>query len=278
MNDAFPRLLKVLALERKQGYRNKAVIGGLDKFASRWEADARAEASNPTAANEIVALLLGYPAVEDTVARERIIEQIIRRIKEAAPGLTTSLESGPEESNRAPLPQSTPKTAAPDAAEGAASQIAPDRRIPESPGAGERGPAADADLTPSAGPAPATIGGHGDLPPPVGGTGMPAQPGVEVGSALEGKDRERTAEPTLPARLKPLVTSAPEPAPLRPAPAATKPEPLPAEPPGQVKLDDNAGNIRDLAGKGLQPARPSDPPAPRNRSRDWGHPSHVCPA
>jgi hypothetical protein len=56
MSDAFSRLLKVLALERKQEYRNKAVIGGLDKFASRWETDARAEASNPAAVNEIVAL------------------------------------------------------------------------------------------------------------------------------------------------------------------------------------------------------------------------------
>ena len=36
MNNAFPRLLKVLSLERQLGYRNKAVIGGLDKFASRF--------------------------------------------------------------------------------------------------------------------------------------------------------------------------------------------------------------------------------------------------
>ncbi len=43
MDSAITRLLKVLDLERKQGYRNKAVIGGLDKFASRWESDARAE-------------------------------------------------------------------------------------------------------------------------------------------------------------------------------------------------------------------------------------------
>ncbi|MEJ5199790.1 MAG: hypothetical protein WHX53_12775, partial [Anaerolineae bacterium] len=85
MSDAFPRLLRMLALERKQGFRNKAVIGGLDKFVGRWEADARAEAPNAPAVNEIVALLLGYPAVEDPVARERIIEQIIRRVREVAP-------------------------------------------------------------------------------------------------------------------------------------------------------------------------------------------------
>ena len=58
MDNAFVRLLKVLHLERKQGFRNKAVIGGLDKFVSRWEADARSEAPNSPVVGEIVTLLL----------------------------------------------------------------------------------------------------------------------------------------------------------------------------------------------------------------------------
>ena len=85
MNNAFPRLLKVLSLERQLGYRNKAVIGGLDKFASRWEADARAEAPDAPQVGEIISLLIGYPAVEDTAARERIIEEILRHVREIAP-------------------------------------------------------------------------------------------------------------------------------------------------------------------------------------------------
>ena len=85
MSDALSRLIKILALERKQGYRNKAVIGGLDKFASRWEADARTAAGPDSAAiSEIVSLLLGYPAVEDIGARERIIDQIAVRAEAAA--------------------------------------------------------------------------------------------------------------------------------------------------------------------------------------------------
>ena len=72
-NNAFSRLLKVLSLERKQGYRNKAVIGGLDKFASRWEADAQAEARNPAAVSEIVSLLLGYPAIDDPAAAQVLV-------------------------------------------------------------------------------------------------------------------------------------------------------------------------------------------------------------
>lgn len=92
MNDAFERLLKILALERRQGYRNKAVIGGLDKFVSRWEADVRAEAPQSPIVNEIISLLIGYPAVEDTAARERIIDTILRRVHEIAPEAATPEE------------------------------------------------------------------------------------------------------------------------------------------------------------------------------------------
>ena len=105
MNNAFPRLLKVLSLERQLGYRNKAVIGGLDKFASRWEADARAEAPDAPQVGEIISLLIGYPAVEDTAARERIIEEILRRVREIAPTLTVT------EERAAPPPQARPAAA-----------------------------------------------------------------------------------------------------------------------------------------------------------------------
>jgi ATP-dependent DNA helicase RecG len=106
MESAFSRLLKVLALERKQGYQNKAVIGGLDKFASRWETDARAEVGQTAAVGEIVALLIGYPAIGDPVARERIIEQIARRAREAAPGGAPPAPAG--EPSPAPPPPAAP--------------------------------------------------------------------------------------------------------------------------------------------------------------------------
>ncbi len=82
MDNSISRLLKVLALEKKQGHRNKAVIGGLDKFVSRWEPGARAEVANQAAMDEIVSLLLGYPAIEDTAMRARILDQVIRRAGE----------------------------------------------------------------------------------------------------------------------------------------------------------------------------------------------------
>ncbi len=95
MDSAISRLLKVLALEKKQGFRNKAVIGGLDKFVSRWESDARAEVDNSQGVNEIVSLLLGYAAVEDTIARGRILEQVIRRAQEISQPATAAAPTTP---------------------------------------------------------------------------------------------------------------------------------------------------------------------------------------
>ena len=86
MSDAFSRLLKVLALERKQEYRNKAVIGGLDKFASRWESDARAEASNPVAVNEIVSGL-------NRAIASRIVA-LVRRIAPTSDSLSIAMSGG----------------------------------------------------------------------------------------------------------------------------------------------------------------------------------------
>ncbi len=85
-NDAFERLKKILALEKRQGYRNKAVIGGLDKFAARWEQDARQEMPERTAQiTAIVALLTGYPAAVDQEARARLVNNILSRLGAAPP-------------------------------------------------------------------------------------------------------------------------------------------------------------------------------------------------
>ena len=107
-NNAFTRLSKILELERKQGYRNKAVIGGLDKLAGRWEHDARAETNDDAAVTEIVALMLGYPALDDPTVRERIIEKILARV-DAMSGRAASV---PEESTGPEEPPASAKDAA----------------------------------------------------------------------------------------------------------------------------------------------------------------------
>ena len=104
MDNSITRLLKILALEKKQGYRNKAVIGGLDKFVSRWEPGARAEVNDQPAMDEIVSLLLGYPAIEDTAMRARILDQVIRRAGEI---------DGLPRLSAAPAPELAPASALP---------------------------------------------------------------------------------------------------------------------------------------------------------------------
>ena len=89
MSDAFERLQKILALEERQGFRNKAVIGGLDKFAARWEADALNQAKTSDQRSEvqaIVALLMGYSTLEDPTARARVVNDILARARRAARG------------------------------------------------------------------------------------------------------------------------------------------------------------------------------------------------
>ncbi len=109
MDSLFVRLVKMLLLEQKQGYQNRAVIGGLDKFASEWEVEAIAKARNSqqaSAARDIASLLTGYPTVAQTEGRQRIVRRILENVRGVAPEVTPILE---EEMPSALLP--TPKLA-----------------------------------------------------------------------------------------------------------------------------------------------------------------------
>ena len=78
MASAFEKLAKILALEKEQGYRNRAVIGGLDKFATPWREEALREVpESADLVEEIATLLRGYPVLEDRRAREEAIERIL---------------------------------------------------------------------------------------------------------------------------------------------------------------------------------------------------------
>jgi ATP-dependent DNA helicase RecG len=217
MNNAFPRLLKVLSLERQLGYRNKAVIGGLDKFASRWETDARAEAPDTPQVSEIISLLIGYPAIEDTAARERIIEEILRRVREIAPSLTASGEratpppqsrpaasAGPAPMTPEPPPAAPDLAAQPEAAAEPIGQEARRERVGErilpaisKPARATPGPSEAAQIEPAS-PLPAA-----PAPPTITAQGPAAQP-----AALPPAD-----VPTPLAAISPLPPAAPPDAP-----------------------------------------------------------------
>ena len=83
MTPAFEKLTKILTLEKEQGYRNRAVIGGLEKFAPFWREEARQEAEGLEHARlveEVVALLQSYQTLEDRGARARAVEEILAKL------------------------------------------------------------------------------------------------------------------------------------------------------------------------------------------------------
>jgi len=239
MNSAFSRLLKVLVLERRQGYRNKAVIGGLDKFASRWEADARAEIPDSPAVSEIVSLLIGYPAVEDATARERIVELIFRRVREIAPEVAAAEERGVRPpAPPAPVPPSAPVPAAPrDSTPTPPKDIV--LSLPK-----------DAPVAPrEAGPIPTRDSGVS--------TAQAAEPAAPVETTPAEPPRERVAEKFLPAASKPARLAPAEPPPAvapRPAPLVSRPESAPLAPPEPA--------ARPLAAQAAESEPPPALPAP----------------
>lgn len=59
---AFERLLRVLELEERQGWRNRAVIGGLQAMAARWQKDAAQEEADPQIVSTVIILMERYQA------------------------------------------------------------------------------------------------------------------------------------------------------------------------------------------------------------------------
>lgn len=79
MANTLEKLLKILNLEEEQQYANRAVIGGLDRFAAHWEAEALAEhtgAADQSRVQAIARLLRAYPSLESTEARRSSITQM----------------------------------------------------------------------------------------------------------------------------------------------------------------------------------------------------------
>jgi len=84
---AFEKLGKILSLEQEQGYRNKAVIGGLERLVPLWQKEAREESSDPQhlqLVEEVVSLLTGY-GEKDPQAREKAIKEIMSRLTGGEP-------------------------------------------------------------------------------------------------------------------------------------------------------------------------------------------------
>ncbi len=74
---ALQRLRRVLELEEKQGWRDRAVVGGLQAMAGRWRADAASEAIDPDQIDLAVRLMEMYDDAEQD-ERPPITNAILR--------------------------------------------------------------------------------------------------------------------------------------------------------------------------------------------------------
>lgn len=84
-DNAFERLEKILRLEQRLGYRNKAVIGGLERLGERWRVDAEKEstsAAQTAVVTRILDGLAGYAALANQAERRAAIEQLLLWIDE----------------------------------------------------------------------------------------------------------------------------------------------------------------------------------------------------
>ncbi|HNS49665.1 MAG TPA: ATP-dependent DNA helicase RecG [Anaerolineae bacterium] len=109
MAAAYQKLDKMLELERRQGYRNKAVIGGLEALAPRWRAEAGevAPSADLAAVDRIAALLAGYASAG---ADER--SEIIAHALSLLGQLTAGAQADRARTEGARLPARAPASAA----------------------------------------------------------------------------------------------------------------------------------------------------------------------
>ncbi|MFQ6015546.1 MAG: ATP-dependent DNA helicase RecG [Anaerolineae bacterium] len=80
---AFEKLEKILKLEQSKGYKDKAVIGGLQKFTSLWCQEARREAKDASdlqLVDEIASLLATY-STDQPARRSEVVRNILSKIE-----------------------------------------------------------------------------------------------------------------------------------------------------------------------------------------------------
>ncbi len=88
MPSALETLVKILKLERKQGYKDNAVIGGLAAYSENWALQAHKQARRPEhhiLVDELVDLLRNYEAIENRTERHNRVTYMMDRITGRVP-------------------------------------------------------------------------------------------------------------------------------------------------------------------------------------------------
>ena len=101
MTSAFETLGKILKLEREQGYKNKAVIRGLEALVKTWPVEAVKEAPATTpVVEQIASLLQGYGSLPDRPAREARVAQITEKLTACQEIIAAPTPNGPRHRRR----------------------------------------------------------------------------------------------------------------------------------------------------------------------------------
>jgi len=86
MSSAYDKLKRILILERDQGYRDRAVIGGLARFLGYWQKEARREAQQyvpPIAVDEVLQSTNAYSTLSPQ-ERRPIVEQLLHALADGS--------------------------------------------------------------------------------------------------------------------------------------------------------------------------------------------------
>ena len=116
---AFIRLLRVLDLEEKQGWRNRGVIGGLRAMSERWANDARTEAANSQVVDVALALMAQYdmasPAERPALAEQlrRVLAGDPEELDALLPAVVPNEEPPKVEPPKVAPPKAAPQNTAP---------------------------------------------------------------------------------------------------------------------------------------------------------------------
>jgi ATP-dependent DNA helicase RecG len=113
MTSALDKLTKILQLEQEQGYRDKAVIGGLGRFADAWREQAEREVENQTWVDDIADQMRAYShltiyddrraGLEALRAALQTRDQSVERLRPAmAPASTPRREPASGQTGRSP--------------------------------------------------------------------------------------------------------------------------------------------------------------------------------
>jgi ATP-dependent DNA helicase RecG len=118
---SFKRLERVLDLEKKQGFRNKAVVGGIRQFATFWVGQARQEAADEAErafVEQTAELLMDYGRLPGIEARAKAIDSLLENLRkregrvEQAPSPQVEPPPSPQRTHSAPPSPAEPQAEA----------------------------------------------------------------------------------------------------------------------------------------------------------------------